>query len=91
MAPHATPSTMQCCIGRSATWQSALMQMTAWSEVHRELVNGVVEPVAGGDVGGDSWCPQRRFCTKACPVAMIRADRWRFSPRIGWSRAFRRP
>ena len=27
--------------------------MTGWSDDHRELVEGFVDPVAGGDVGGE--------------------------------------
>ena len=34
-------------------WQSAMAEMTNWSDGHRELVEGCACPVAGGHVGGE--------------------------------------
>jgi hypothetical protein len=42
--------------------------------------------VAGGDVGGEFVVAAAEVLDEARPAAMIRADRRRFSPRIGRSR-----
>jgi hypothetical protein len=39
----------------------------------------------------DFGASRRRFCTKACPSAIVAADRIRWSPRSGRSLAFSRP
>jgi hypothetical protein len=65
--------------------------MTGWSDGHRELVEGCAEPVAGGDIGGEFIVAAVKILDERCPAARIRADRRRFRPRIGRSRAFSRP
>ena len=56
------------------------MAIVSWSNAAR------IRWRAGTSVASSQW-PRRRFWTKPCPVARVRADRWRFRPRIGRSRA----
>lgn len=60
-----------------------------YSDGDRELAEGPAEPVAGGHIGGDVVMAAAEIPDEgvACPAAMIRAERYRFSPRIGRSRA----
>ena len=45
-------------------------------------VEGYAGPVAGGDVGGGFVVAAAQVLHEHTPAEMIRADRWRFSPRI---------
>jgi hypothetical protein len=62
------------------------------SDDHRELVECCADPLAGGDVGGEFIVAAAEVLDEGMPpAARVRADRWRFRPRIGRSRAFSRP
>ncbi len=49
------------------------------------------EPMPSVTVQAEFAVAATRFWTKTCPVLITRAERSRFRPRIGRSRALRRP
>jgi len=69
-----------------------LCGLAGWSDGGGELVEGVADPVAGGDVGGEFVVAAAQILDEGVPGGDDpRAERWRFRPRIGRSRAFSRP
>jgi hypothetical protein len=77
----------------------ALAEPRAWwghppgrvSDHEGQLGERVGEAGNWGHVGPELVEARRRFWTKACPATMTLAVRSRFSPRMGRSRALRRP
>jgi len=64
----------------------------AWIDCQGELVEDLAEPVAGGDAGGDAVVAAAQVLYEGMTGREgIRAELWRFSPRIGRSLAFSRP
>ncbi len=65
--------------------------MLSGSDGGCKVIEGDAEPVMVGDVGGDVVVAATQVLHEGVPGARIRADRCRFRPRIGRSRAFSRP
>lgn len=78
----------QCCVSRSVRdGGSEMKAMTNGSDGHRELVEGLAEPLTGGDVSSDLVVAAEDALDEGVTGARIRAGRRRSSPRIGPSRA----